>query len=96
MRLIEIPNQEREISILERASYEVQCRENIINFMINSRKDLNDNNFKKFWEEYIYYTMAYDHLKIEFQNSQILKQLGENFSGSWEVDFKTREIKIYD
>ena len=35
MRLLEIDNQEEMVAILERASYEVQCRRNIINFMIN-------------------------------------------------------------
>lgn len=96
MRLLEIPNQEEEIRILQRASYEVQCRENIINFMVNDGKDSSDENFKKYWDEYILYSIAYDNLKMDFQENQILKHLGQNFQGSWEVDFRKKEIKIYD
>lgn len=96
MKILEIENQEAEINVLYRASYEVQCRENIIKFMLNDGKDISDAHFKKFWDEYILYSMAYDKLKSEFQQNQILKHLGEDFIGSWEVDFTTKEIKIYD
>lgn len=91
MRLLEIPNQEEEIQILERASYEVACRSNIINFMINDGMNETDN-FKKYWDEYILYTKAYDQLKYEFQRDHIPK----DFNGQWEIDFNTKEIKLYD
>ena len=95
MRLIEIPNQEEEIKILERASYEVQCRQNIINFMIKDGMTENEN-YKKYWDEYILYSMAYEKLKNDFQNNCILPNVEKNFSGNWEVDFFSGEIKLYD
>lgn len=95
MRLLEIPNQEEEIKILERASYEVQCRQQIITFMINNNMNENEN-YKKYWEEYILYTQAYNVLKLNFQNNFIKKYAGQDFSGNWEVDFNTKEIKLYD
>lgn len=95
MRLLEINNQEEMIAILERASYEVQCRRNIINFMINDGMN-NTENFNKYWEEYILYTKAYDKLKHDFQVNHVIPNAGENFQGRWEVDFNTREIKLYD
>lgn len=96
MRLLEIPNQEEEIKILERASYEVSCRQNIINFLIKDGIDLNDKKYKNYWDEYILYTIAYDQLKQNFQENQILKAMGQDFTGNWEVDFQKRVIKIYD
>lgn len=91
MRLLEIPNQEEIILILERANYEVQCRKSIINFMVSD--GLNETeNFKKYWNEYILYTKAYEQLKYEFQRDYIPK----DFSGNWEIDFNTKEVKLYD
>lgn len=95
MRLLEIPNQEQEIAILERANYEVQCRQNIITFMVNDGMTNNDN-YKKYWDEYILYTKAYDRLKQEFQDNQVIPNAGEGFNGSWEVDFQKKEIRLYD
>lgn len=95
MRLLEIPNQEEEIKILERASYEVNCRQNIINFMIRDGIDINSENYKKYWDEYILYSIAYDSLKQDFQENKIMKY-AKDFKGNWEVDFKKRVIKIYD
>ena len=91
MRLLEIPNQEEVILTLERASYEVSCRQNIINFMVRDGM-IETDNFKKYWNEYILYTKAYDQLKYEFQDTYISK----DFSGNWEIDFNTKEIKLYD
>jgi hypothetical protein len=34
--------------------------------MLNDGKDISDAHFKKFWDEYILYSMAYDKLKSEF------------------------------
>ena len=48
MRLLEIDNQEEMVAILERAFYEVQCRRNIINFMINDGMN-NTENFQGRW-----------------------------------------------
>ena len=95
MKLLEIPNQEQIILTLETASYEVQCRQNIINLMV--RDNLTETeNFKKFWNEYKLYTKAYDHLKYEFERDYILPNVGEDFQGEWEVDFYTKEVKISD
>lgn len=95
MRLLEIPNQEEEIKILERASYEAQCRQNIISFMVKDGMTENEN-YKKYWEEYILYSMAYDKLKNDFQNNCIIPNAGINFQGNWEVDFHSGEIRLYD
>lgn len=95
MKLLEIPNQEEEIKTLARASYEVQCRQNIINFMVKDGMTENSN-YKKYWDEYILYSMAYDKLKNDFQNRCIIPNVKKNFQGNWEVDFNTGEIKIYD
>ena len=95
MKLLEIPNKEQIILTLETASYEVQCRQNIINLMI--RDNLTETeSFKKFWNEYKLYTKAYDQLKHEFERDYILPNAGENFQGKWEVDFYTKEVKISD
>lgn len=95
MRLLEIPNQEEEIMILERANFEVQCRQNIISFMVKDGMTDNDN-YKKYWEEYILYNKAYAKLKNDFQNNCIIPNVEKNFQGSWEVDFNTKEIRLYD
>ena len=95
MRILNIDNQNEILNILERADYEVSCRRNIINFMIRDGMN-NTENFQKYWDEYILYTKAYDKLKYEFQRDYIIPNAGENFTGRWEVDFRTQEIKLYD
>jgi hypothetical protein len=95
MRLLTIEDQEHIIDALERASYEVTCRENLLNHMI--RNDLKDTDaYKEYWEEYLYFTKAYEVLKKNFQLNYVQKHAGENFKGRWEVDFFTKEIKLYD
>lgn len=95
MKLLNIVNQEQIILTLETASYEVQCRQNIINLMV--RDGLSDNdNFKKFWNEYKLYSKAYDQLKYEFERDYIRPNMPQDFQGQWEVDFYTKEIKVYD
>ena len=95
MKILEIPNQEQIILTLETASYEVQCRENIINLMVRDGFTSNES-YKKFWDEYKLYSKAYDHLKHEFEQNYILPNAGENFQGTWQVDFYTKEITISD
>jgi hypothetical protein len=66
MRLLEIPNQEEEIRILERANFEVLCRQNIIKYMIKDGIDTNSKEYKNYWNEYLLYTQAYEKLKLDF------------------------------
>lgn len=96
MRLLEIPNQEEEIRILERANFEVLCRQNIIKYMIRDGINTNSQEYKNYWNEYLLYTQAYEKLKLDFQNNIILKILGEDFQGDWEVIFDSKEVRIYD
>jgi hypothetical protein len=94
MRLLNIENKEDAINALERASYEVLCRQNIINYMISNNMKGTDN-YNEYWEEYLYFSKAYEVLKKNFQVNYILK-LEPDFRGRWEVDFFTKEVKLYD
>ena len=95
MRLLNIANQEEIIDSLERASYEVTCRENLLNYMIkNNLKDTDA--YREYWEEYLYFSKAYEVLKHNFQLKYVQEYAGKDFKGRWEVDFFTKEIKLYD
>lgn len=95
MRVLEIPNQDELITVLERAAYEVSCRNNIINFMIQNGLKESDS-FKEYWEEYLVYFKAYEKLKYEFSINHVKPNAGKNFNGQWEVNFHTKEIILHD
>ncbi len=95
MRLLEIPDKDEQIAILERAAYEVECRNNIINYMVsNGLKD--SESYKEYWEEYLTYSKAYNKLKYDFQINYIIPNAGKKFNGHWEINFFTKEIMLYD
>jgi hypothetical protein len=56
----------------------------------------NTDNYKKYWDEYILYSMAFDKLKMDYRINYIIPNAGDDFSGGWEVDFTTKEIMLYD
>lgn len=95
MRLLELDNKEELIFPLERASYEVRARRDICQFMVADGM-ANNENYKAYYNEYLLYMKAYDKMKQDFQDNYILPNVGKDFTGSWEVDFNTQEIKIYD
>lgn len=91
-------NQEAEqlIFYLERMTYELLARENIIEFMtIHDWKDTDK--YNKIWEEYLQYLKAYDILKEEFRIKYIAPYLQEdNFNQKWKLNFITKEVIVYE
>ena len=95
MKAITLVEHEDILNKLERAYYEVQGRQNIINFMIVNGMSENKN-FQTYWDTYLCYLKVYENFKEEFRVTCVLPLVGENFEGNWEVDFNRKEVKIYD
>lgn len=95
MRIIEIPNQKEAILVLEKINYEVQGHQNILNFMIIN--NLTDSaQYKKCWNEYLALLKQYDIEKENFRKTYIVPEVGNNFNGTWEVNFITQEVSIHE
>lgn len=95
MKIVEIPNQENAILALEKANYEVQGYQSILQYMLNN--NMKDHpTYKSTWEDYLNALKTYDAEKENFRVNYIVPVVGNNFNGRWEVTFTTKEVKIYD
>lgn len=85
-----------ELNTLERLHYEVQTRQNILNFMsINDMLDTD--NYKKFFEEQIVYVKIYEDFKLDFYNWLIKEKIIDyNFTGTWNINFKMKVVELND
>ena len=52
--------------------------------------------FEKFWKEYIQYSMQCDIAKENFSNNCVYKIVGDNFKGTWRINFEKMELTIED
>lgn len=82
-----------EMRELQKAHFEIRCRENIIKYLIMQDQQ-NTPQYKKFWAEYLEYTLKYESAKEKFANSCVFKIAGQNFKGNWYVDFEKKELTI--
>lgn len=94
-----IPIEDEEfINKLERVHYEVIGRQHIVNYM-NLNGMNNDENYQNLWEEYLQYLKVYDILKNQINEKYLnpaIKQkiISQNYT--WEIDFDTSRIKVYE
>lgn len=95
MRTINIENQKTIISKMERMSYEIECRKNILEFLI-TQNQLNSETYQNYWEEYLMYRKAFDKLKYDFSQQYIVPVVKNPETAHWKIDFNTGEIQIYD
>lgn len=86
------------IQQIERAHYECQGRQNVINFMhLNGIN--NYSNYEEYWDEYLIYLKIYTELKNELYEKYLLPQINnKNITSQdkWTLNFETKRISVYD
>lgn len=95
MKTFNLTEHEDVLGKLERVYYEVQGRQNIINFMVSNGMTENKN-FQTYWDNYLHYLRVYEDFKEEFRVTCIIPLVGNDFEGNWKVDFNRKEVIIYD
>ena len=92
-KIIDVKDYPDELNSLERLHYEVQGRENVINFLIRQEQK-NTSFFEEIWEEYLVYLKLYQEMKNNFEINCINKILENKNYTKWSVLFDKKEVII--
>lgn len=92
-KIIDISDYSNELNKLERAFYEVQARENILDIIIREGRK-NTPYYEDMWEEYLAYLKNYNIIKYNFELNCIKKITQEQYY-HWKVDF-TKKVALLD
>ena len=87
--IIDISDYSEEITILERAFFELKARENIINLMIIEGFKEHPN-YKLYWDEYLEYLKVYQLLQQDFYNKHLTE-----YDSKWKINFDTETAVVY-
>lgn len=74
---------------LERLQYQVDCRKDIINHMLSSEINVNEDKFEKYQEKYKEYFIQYNKLK-----NQVTEKYVDFPYKSWNLNFDTCQLSV--
>lgn len=76
-------------NLIESLQYEVDSRKDLLNFMVNSGIDVENDSFKKYHKQYMEYFVKYNTAKSELQQEYIDTRGSFN---RWNLNFATGEV----
>ena len=84
-KIIDISNYKENLLMLERASWEKECREELLAFLVNQGLTQSDD-YTRLWEEYLIAYANYQKEKDNFYQTVVINFLNENYK-IWEVQY---------
>ena len=84
------------VNMIEACQYEVNARKDIISYMLSNNMNLATESFNQYQAELVEFTKKLDLAKQEIEKSIVTPFLAENniSSGTWNLDFATKEMTI--
>ena len=92
MKIIQIDNKDL-VADLEVSYYEYNS---YVNMLKEAKNNGYNSEYWSLWEQYMEVCSEYETLKEHIRAEYVVPAVGENYPGTWEVNFDNQEIYIYD